>query len=229
MDLNALVSAIADAGDRPSVRLRQGVIVSVAADYTVTVTIGGSSTQVTGVKVASSVCPVPGATCWLVTDGRDWMVLATLAPSGPAVGSMRKGNSVSISTGTWTDMGWGTRVETISVGTTLGSTGITVLVPGLYQVSANITLDGSWPTTWATAGNIFGSIMVNGTVRAQMSGTPAPSVAANNARVAGSALLALAANDLVNTQVYQNSGSGKGTTLSAGANFLSVVWVGPGA
>ncbi|MDE2100154.1 MAG: hypothetical protein KGL39_23060 [Patescibacteria group bacterium] len=77
----ATVAALAAAltGKSSGVSLRQGVIISAAADGTATVTISGGTTQFAGVKVASHITPTPGTTCWLAVDGKDAFVIATLA------------------------------------------------------------------------------------------------------------------------------------------------------
>lgn len=51
-------------------RLRQGEVVSVQSDYTMTITIAGSSTEVTGVRSLSQP-PPPGAGVWIMTNGTD--------------------------------------------------------------------------------------------------------------------------------------------------------------
>ena len=62
--------------DPPASRVRQGSVVSVAG-RTCTVTIGGGTVQVPGVRAADHVTATAGASCWLVTDGRDWLIIAT--------------------------------------------------------------------------------------------------------------------------------------------------------
>lgn len=66
-------------GGEVGLRLRQGVAVTVPGDGTATVTIGGDSTLISGVRVASHVPLSAGQTCWILTDGQDLFVVATLA------------------------------------------------------------------------------------------------------------------------------------------------------
>lgn len=81
MDPVADLARLLAPGEHPAgVRLRQGKIISVAADGTATITIGGDSTQVSGVAVASHVSVDPGNACWLVVNGRDAFVIATIGP-----------------------------------------------------------------------------------------------------------------------------------------------------
>lgn len=218
-DFHALVSAISETGTDAKLRLRQGVIQSVASDGTATVTIGGSATSISGIKVASSVCPIPGATCFLATDGRDWFVLATLAPAGPAYGTMRKGATQSIPTSTFTELTWATRTDTQAVGTTLGSTGITVIVPGLYNVTANITLDAN------TTGNRVARILKNGLIEYQGNSMVAPG--STICRMSTGGIIKCAIGDVLNVEVWQNTGANLATDLNTGSNRITATWVGP--
>ena len=76
-DIKDLVAALQDSAPDPAVKLRQGVIQSVQTG-SVTLTIGGSSVSVSGVKYLSSYVPVGGDTVWMATDGRDWIVIGKL-------------------------------------------------------------------------------------------------------------------------------------------------------
>jgi hypothetical protein len=218
-DMSSLVAAIASTSNDTSPRLRQGVIQSVAANGTATVTIAGSALPISGVKVASNVCPVPTATCWLMTDGRDWFVIATLAPAGPAYGTMRKGATQAIPTSTFTELTWATRTDTQAVGTTLGSTGITVVVPGLYNVTANITLDAN------TTGNRVVRMLKNGNVEYQGNSMVAPG--STICRMSTGGIIKCAIGDVLNVEVWQNTGANLATDLTTGSNRITATWVGP--
>lgn len=60
-------------------RMRLGQVVSVQDDQTITVTIAGSSTQVSGVKYMAHVQPDPGVPVWIMTDGADLFAFGVLA------------------------------------------------------------------------------------------------------------------------------------------------------
>ena len=79
-DLNKLAAAFSS--PLASLRLRFGKISSIQNDHTVTVTIGGSTDTVAGVKYLASSAPVPGAVCILTTDGTDIFVLDHIAATG---------------------------------------------------------------------------------------------------------------------------------------------------
>lgn len=78
IDVKTLVDALAAAAPDPPLRLRQGVVVSLDGT-TLTVTIGGSDTSVSGIKYLASYTPRENDAVWLATDGRDWMVIGKLA------------------------------------------------------------------------------------------------------------------------------------------------------
>lgn len=61
----------------PEWRLRQGYVVSVGGG-TATVTVGGGSTQITGVRYLGS-APTASAGCWLMVSETDLFILGQLA------------------------------------------------------------------------------------------------------------------------------------------------------
>ena len=218
-----LAAAIAAAGGGgPRVWLRQGVIVAVAADGTATVTVGGSSVEISGVPVAAHVCPVPQVACWLVADGRDLMVWAVLPPAGPAFGTMRQSAAQTVATSTWTDLVYGSRTEVEERGITAGTGGWTVAVPGVYQVAATVGLGGTW-----TTGTAYAAITVDGTAAAYGSGMPTPTWSAFTMRVAASAIVRCTIGTVIGARCYQSAGADRSTSVSAGHGVLSAVWVGP--
>lgn len=223
MDMHTLVEIFSP--DAHGIRLRQGAIVSVQADTTATITIAGCTTTVSGVKVASSCCPIPGSTCWIATDGRDLFVLATLAPAGPAWGNIRKSATQSMDTGTWEAVTWVNRTEETAVGMTADSGGLTCVVPGLYAVTFVGALDAAGDTTWP-AWSVFSRLTVNGTSVAE-NGGPAPGTASFVARASVTTRVSLAPGDVLNAAIYQNSGAGLSTAIGAGQNVLTAAWLGP--
>ena len=71
------------------------------SDGTLTVTVAGSTTQVTGVKAFASVCPSPGHGVWLATDGTDLMAIGTIGPptTPPGIVDMWGGQMTAIPAG----------------------------------------------------------------------------------------------------------------------------------
>lgn len=99
----------------PPMRLRQGTVVSVQADYTLTVTIGGSAVEVPGVKYLGSYTPRPADQVWLLVDGFDLIALGHLAPRATPKPRASRSTTQSIPNDTDTiidfdaveDDGWG--------------------------------------------------------------------------------------------------------------------------
>jgi len=66
--------------DKPTanVRVRFGELISVQSG-SVTVTVGGSTTQVAGILYLKSYTPLVGDTVVMVTDGEDLLILGAVA------------------------------------------------------------------------------------------------------------------------------------------------------
>lgn len=218
-DLNALVQAIGDAAPDAPVRYRMGQIISVQSNGTVTITVGGGTTEISGVKVASSCCPLPGATCWIATDGRDMFVTSTLAPSGPAFGQVRQNANQTIATATWTTLSFATRTDVVESGITVTNTGFTIVVPGLYTISAHHAI------AYAANGSRFLSIGRNGTPL----GYVATGAMATNdtTRITSTVNVTCQVGDTITADVNQGSGGNLQTINSPGYNVLRAVWIGP--
>jgi len=106
--INALAAELSGegiAGDPGRLRMRQGVIVSVDPAGFGTVRIGGDSTEIPGVKIATHVVVAPGDSCWLMVDGADLFVIAKLGakpdpfPFAMAAGSFANATTIAINTG----------------------------------------------------------------------------------------------------------------------------------
>jgi microcystin-dependent protein len=78
VDIHEVAQTIASAGGSGGVRFRQGTVVSVQSDGTITATIAGSAVSVAGVKCWTSVLPEPGHGVWLATDGVDLIAVGTI-------------------------------------------------------------------------------------------------------------------------------------------------------
>jgi hypothetical protein len=76
LDLQRVVGDFAPAGD--PIRLRFGQVTASAA-ASVSVTVGGSSTVISGVPYLKSYTPVVNDTVLLLTDGLDLIVLGSMA------------------------------------------------------------------------------------------------------------------------------------------------------
>mgnify|MGYP000969632465 CR=1 FL=1 len=143
MDLHEIAELVA--GNPARLRLRQAEVVSVAADGSLTVTIAGSTTEVSGVKALASVCPLVGSGVWLATDGMDVIAIGTVTPVGPAYCSVRRPTDQSIADATDTAVNF-TSSATVEADTHgMFDTGdpdqLTVQVPGVYLIEGYVY----WP------------------------------------------------------------------------------------
>lgn len=68
----------------PNMRLRQGQVRAIAADGTVTITLGGDDTPIAGVSCFDSYLPVAADGVWVAVNGTDLIVIGSVgAPRGP--------------------------------------------------------------------------------------------------------------------------------------------------
>ena len=63
----------------PALRVRFGVVQSVESDRTITLTVGGSTETIAGVRYASSMTPCPGKAVFCLTDGVDLFAVDHMA------------------------------------------------------------------------------------------------------------------------------------------------------
>jgi hypothetical protein len=220
--ISTLAALLAGNNNDGSLRYRQAVITAVASDGKCTVKIAGSEVEISEVAVAAHVCPIPGATCWIATDGRDLFVQSTISPQGPAYATMRRAVEGAVGTSAWTDVSFGTRTDTAYHGVTVGSAGFTIIVPGWYQVSSTPTFQNT------TAGGFrLSRLVVNGTsVWDGTTVSPSTSSAAD-IRMNLATTLPLAIGDVVGLQVWQNSGANRALTVGSANNILRATWIGP--
>lgn len=205
----------------PQIAMRQVTIGDVNSSGECKIIFAGETPTESYVKVASSICPIPGATGWCLTDGYDWFLLATLTPAGPAWATMRKNATQSIANTSWTAISWGSVIDNSANGVTQNSNGFTVQVPGIYSVSGNFCID-----SFGTTGEFYMRLTKNGTAFGT-AGTRAPGNLNNAARISATQIVSCAVGDVINASVYQSSTVSKSTNVAAGENVLSMVWLGP--
>lgn len=215
-----LARILAPGEQRASMRLRQGKVIAVAADHTVTVTIGGDPTQISGVAVASHVCPIPGRACWLLVDGRDAFVLATIGGGGIAHGKQRQNAAQSIPHNVYTALSWATRTQVIERGVTQGASGLTIKVPGLWMVTASVI----FPTN--TTGIRALRLTRNG------SSTDNPGILSDTPvngqhQMSVTEQLDCGLEDVLGAEVFQSSGVALSTVLGSTAGVITATWLGP--
>lgn len=218
----AALAALLTSGDEQRFRLRQGTITAVASDGTCTVTIAGDTDNpISEVNYASTVCPVPGAGCWIATDGDDLFVVATMAPYGNAWGQWRRNNAQAVPNASWTGFGPApaNRVEEFYYGTVYGSGGLQVLVPGLWRVTTTPAFVSN------SAGVRASRITLNGA--AVLDGITAAASGAITSRVSANGVVKCAIGDIIAADVYQTSGGSLNTDTGAGTMIFQAEWIGP--
>lgn len=135
--MNSIERVAAQIAGAPSLRVRQGEVVSVSS-YGVTVTIAGSTSQISGVKYLGSYAPQVGAHVWLLTDGDDMFAIGHLAPRGVPALSVSSSSAVSLANAVETAVTFDTVVGTDPWDMWDGgaATRVTVPLDGWYEFTA---------------------------------------------------------------------------------------------
>lgn len=215
MDLNYVASIFAN--DNP-LRLRVGTVISVQSDRTCTVTVGGDTTEISGVKYMSDIAPDPQAAIWLVSDGRDLFALGHLAAANRTLATKAsRSTSQSIATATDDFINFDSASYNEWSAWVVGSAArITAPMAGRYMVIGNAAFQGN-----ATGFRRL-SIEQNGTTvicsahsHSNVGGTPTS--------MSVSTVVTLAVGDYVRLGVRQTSGGA--LDVNSGAD-LSLVYLG---
>lgn len=148
-DLNSLVDAIASAAPGAPLRRRMGAVSAINSNRTINVTIGGSTTAITGVKYFGHYAPKVGTQVWLDTDGRDWIAIGAIAGSGGAIPSCKvyRTSDQNIATGsTFVNVSWNAAAFD-PWGMWTSGTNVTVPITGRYLVNATVHFNAASPYT----------------------------------------------------------------------------------
>lgn len=203
-------------------RFRFGTVVSVESDRTCTVTIGGDSTNVDGVKYMTP--PRPGSAIILATDGLDVFALGHLAADGGEI-APRANRSTDQSIADATDVAIsfdGVNNDAWGCWSSGSATRLTAPVTGRYMAVGQV----------AFAANATGFRRV----WIERNGTSTLGRSDLSTALAGSAVwLNVTANafdmtqgDYIRLMVRQNSGGAlNATTSSTYAPALSLIYLGP--
>lgn len=197
----------------PGLRIRQGTVVSVVS-YSLTITVAGSTEQVSGVKYLGSYAPRVGAHVWLVTDGADMFAFGHLAPRGlPAL--RVSGAATSVVTATETALALSTEVGTDPWNMWVVGTASRITVPyaGWYSVTG-------WASFAANATGVRGArLRQDGTTSLAWMRCPAAGAGATELSVS-SGPVSLAASAYVELVVEQTSGGGLNVTPVVGVHYI---------
>jgi len=208
-------------GQRSPLRLRQAEVVSVAADGSLTVTIAGSTTEVSGVKALAHVCPLVGSGVWLATDGLDLMAIGTVTPVGPAYCAVRRPTDQSIADATDTTVNF-TTSATLDADT-----------HGMFSTSAPSQLTARVPGVYLLEGYVYWAIDADGTrllwleVGGAMVAATRTPVTSTNYYQQVSATVELATAAVIALRVRHNAGNALDLNTGSGAPRLAATWLRP--
>lgn len=185
----------------PGLRIRQGTVVSWSS-YSITVTIGGSTEQVTGVKYLGSYAPRVGAHVWLITDGADVFAIGHLAPRGVPALEVSNTALQTTTTGTELTLTFDTEVGTDPWGMRAGAQPTRLVAPisGWYTATGNFDMVGNATGfRWARVRKNGTTVMASSRVLTTGAGQPTDLNVTTGA-------ISLAANDYLTLTAQQNSG-----------------------
>jgi len=205
-----------------TLRLRQGVVTAIAADGSVSLTIAGSTTVVAGVKVLSGACPLPGAACWIATDGKDLFVLGHLAPIGPAHVRLERPTAQSTSSATNTIVDFTASPANLDDGWGMFDSGATdrvsIVVPGLYMVTGSLRWEAN------ATGYRQLSLLVSGTEKRVVREL---AVGSSTGYQEVTCQVRCVQEDYLQLQARQTSGGSLSLEVQSGCQELSATWLGP--
>lgn len=196
---------LARAFERPdaTIRVRFGEIVSVESDRTCTVTVGGSTTEVSGVPYLESVVPQPGVAVMMLTDGVDLLIVGPISAASNSLNPrayLNNATTISIANNTATVVQW----EAVSNDpwghwTALAAGRLTVQIPGRYIATGQVR--------WATSATGYRrvTVLLNGATIASQTDTAVSGV--NHYQSITTSPMALVAGDYIQLEVLQTSGA----------------------
>jgi len=208
--INRLAGQVAD---HPHIRLRQGQVISVSS-YGVTLSIAGSSEQVSGVKYLGSYAPQVGTHVWLITDGADMFCIGHLAPRGvPALRGTGAATSVANATDTALPLSSVTGSDPWGMWSAGSATRITVPLNGWYSFSFAASFAGNATGIRAVKVRQDGSTVLNSQrVSTASSGSCELSITTGP--------VSLSAGAYVECVVEQTSGGALNVTPTVGAHYV---------
>ena len=211
---------------KPRLRRRMGTVVGIASDYSLTVTVAGDSTQVTGVKYFGHYTPRVGAQVWLDTDGVDVIAVGALAGlGGSAVSALfSKTSDQNIANNTLEQVTMSSIDHDPAGMIDNAADRITVSMPGIYLIAAGASFAAN-----ATGYREIQAKPSSGDpyVVARQAATPT-----TNARVTASVIRSLSQGATVELHARQTSGGAlavAGDSADKSFTWLGVTYLGPAA
>lgn len=188
-----------------------GVIQGVSTDGTVTLTMGGSSATVTGVKVLSSYSPIVGDTVMLDVVGSDVVVVGTTVTTIRAI-EVFAASAQTLTTGAFTKLNLDSRFFDSTFSWDITKHQLVIPRTGGYAISAAWTAGTNAAASPLTLVALFvgGNELRRGTTT---------SVAANiNATITGAWSISLVKGTVIDIRAFQNSG---GNYVTLGGSTLT--------
>lgn len=215
------------ANTKPRLRRRLGTISSVqGATQTITVTIAGGSTTISGVRYFGHYPPVAGKQVWLDTDGVDLIAVGALAGLGGVAIAARvsKGADQALNTSGTVEQVTLSAVHTDPAGMFDDPNDQLVIpVTGIYQLSAGINWKASADSTAR-----YLQIRINGSTLAIVDRAPQNNSAGTQLIQQASGIYKCDAADTVQLWAAQYTGAGQtGAVQGSTLTYLSAAYIGP--
>jgi len=223
--MNPLDEFVGEFTPSSRLRFRQGVISSVQAGRTLTITIAGSTTAVSGVRYLASMTPVPGANVWVVSDGSDLWALGSLGTATSTIAPrVYRTTDQTLTTAVDTAVTWEADANDNAGMWVVGApTVLTCVVPGIYTATANVR--------FAANGTGFRAAWIerNATTTLARADIIASAAASPTRFTVAAPAFNLAIGDTVRLMVSQNSGGNLALSVTAETwtPSLSVQYIGP--
>lgn len=224
-DLGKFVDTFAT--PKPKFRRRLGTVLSVQSDYTITVTVAGSSSDypISSVKYFGHYPPTPGAQVWLDTDGIDLIAVGAVAGLGGVAHAARwEKNANQSAPNSSTLITFGDQISDPANLFDNANDQYVAILPGLYHIVGGLTWSAVTDKEFRSV-----TIRVNGSAKATIRQENIGHATHQLSQVV-STIYPLAAGDTV--ALYANQGTG--ATLTAGmqadsGTFFAIAYIGPRA
>jgi len=204
MDLSYLVGQIKGDIIAPTLRIRQGKVITVNANRTIDVQIAGDTNTLPSVKYLSNYAPKPDDQTWLINSGADLLAIGMVASADRTLApTASRSTAQTIPTSTQTKVvfdgvdsdGW--NCWDLSP----NPTRLTVPVTGRYIITGNVAFEA------ASSGHRAINILKNNTVELARSDFNPVSNSVDTHSTVTCHAVSLTKGDYVELRVWQNSGS----------------------
>lgn len=199
----------------------QGTVVSVQA-YSITVTLAGGSTEISGVKYLAPVPPAPGAGVWLISDGKALLAIGMTAAAGRSISPRAyRTDALTLTTATDTTVTWqADDADGYGFWDAGSPTVLTCKVPGRYMAVGDARFAANATGVRAASIELNGSTVVGRVRAAATSADPAQITVTSQA-------FTMALDDTIVLKVEQTSGGNLDLVVDGASPSLSLIYLGP--